>query len=53
MGAGASRVTNIEDFEVEFHRGLEQPGPFLVDAVSSLNASPIISIEQVSDGAYT
>ncbi len=53
MGAEGAHVTNLEDFEAHFQRGLEHPGPYLVDVASSMDASPIIAFGDVPKGAYS
>jgi thiamine pyrophosphate-dependent acetolactate synthase large subunit-like protein len=52
MGAAGTQVTNLEDFEAQFYQGLMSGRPYVVDAISSINASPIISLGQVGKGAY-
>ncbi|HJM74783.1 MAG TPA: thiamine pyrophosphate-binding protein [Dehalococcoidia bacterium] len=44
MGGEAARVTNLEDFEAELHTALESPRPYLVEVISSLDASPVYSL---------
>jgi acetolactate synthase-1/2/3 large subunit len=44
MGGEAARVTNLEDFEAELHTALETPRPYLVEVISSLDASPVYSL---------
>jgi acetolactate synthase-1/2/3 large subunit len=44
MGGGGARVTNLEDFEAQLHAALEDPRPYLVDVVTSLDASPVLSL---------
>lgn len=44
MGGEAARVTNLEDFEAELHTALESPQPYLVEVISSLDASPVYSL---------
>ena len=53
MGAEGAHVTNLEDFEAHFQRGLEHPGPYLIDVASSMDASPIIAFGDVPKGAYS
>lgn len=52
MGAGAVRVNDLEDFAEHLHRGLAEPGPYLIDVVSSFEASPIVSLRDVPKGVY-
>ena len=44
MGGEASRVTNLEDFEAELHTALESSRPYLVEVISSLDASAVYSL---------
>ncbi len=47
MGGGGSRVTNLEDFEAQLQAALEDPRPHLVDVVTSLDASPVLSLSKL------
>ena len=51
MGAGGSRVTNLEDFESHLHAALEDPQPHLVDVVTSLEATPVLSLSKLQRGS--
>ena len=47
MGGEGSRVSNLEDFEEALQTGLSAPGPYLIDVLSSQDASPILSLDDV------
>jgi acetolactate synthase-1/2/3 large subunit len=49
MGGEGSRVTNLEDFEEALQVGLSSSGPYLIDVLSSQDASPILSLEDVPE----
>ena len=57
MGGEGERVTNLEAFEVALQTALSTPGPYLIDALTAQDASPIISLADLPDGgardAYT
>ena len=46
MGGEGARVTNLEDFEAALHTALESPRPYLVEVISSLDASPVYSLRR-------
>ena len=55
MGGEAERVTNLEDFEVQLEVALQTPRPYLLDVVSSVEASPILTLDAAraeGRGAY-
>ena len=45
MGGAAERVTNLEDFEAQLEVALETPRPYLLDVVTSAEASPILTLD--------
>lgn len=55
MGGEGERVTNLEAFEVALQTALSSPGPYLIDALTALDASPIISLADLpgAGDAYT
>ena len=55
MGGEAERFTNLEDFEAQLEVALQTPRPYLLDVVSSVDASPILALDTVraeGRGAY-
>ena len=55
MGSEAERVTNLEDFEAQHEVALQTPRPYLLNVVSSVEASPILALDTVraeGRGAY-
>jgi acetolactate synthase-1/2/3 large subunit len=50
MGGEADRVTNLEDFEARLDVALNTPRPYLLDVVSSPEASPILALETMQPG---
>ena len=55
MGGEAERVTNLEDFEAQLEVALQTPRPYLLDVVSSVEASPILTLDAAraeGRGAY-
>ncbi len=55
MGGQGERVTNLEAFEVALQTALSTPGPYLIDALTAQDASPIISLADLpgAGDAYT
>lgn len=55
MGGEGERVTNLEAFEVALQTALSSPGPYLIDALTAQDASPIISLADLpgAGDAYT
>ena len=57
MGGAGERVTNLEAFEEALQTGLNSPGPYLIDALTAQDASPILSLADLPDAgapdAYT
>lgn len=47
MGAGGSRVADIEAFQSELARGLAHEGPYVIDVLSAVDSSPIVTFEDV------
>ena len=57
MGGDGERVTKLEDFEAQLDVALNTPSPYLLDVVSSAEASPILTLDAAQDqlgpaGAY-
>lgn len=48
MGGQAQRVTNLEDFEAQLEIALNEPSPYLLDVISSADASPILTLDAVT-----
>lgn len=47
MGAGGNRVSDLESFQSELARGLAHNGPYVIDVLSAVDSSPIVTFEDV------
>ena len=51
MGGRGARAANLEDFEEALGEALAAPGPYLIDALTAQDASPILSLDDLPGGA--
>ena len=51
MGGRGARAANLEDFEAALGEALSAPGPYLIDALTAQDASPILSLDDLPGGA--
>lgn len=52
MGASATRATTLAEATAQLDAALAHAGPSLMDVVTSVDASPIVSLSQLREGAY-
>ncbi len=51
LGASAVRVTNLEDFEAELRLAFATAGPNLLEAITAIDPSPVLTLASLDGGA--